>query len=122
MISKELLSAVLNEEIIHIFDIENNELRFNTNPNDYTNSINIHELAHMVKEWAMSYEYYIYSRCRIKNRGASVSAVAVVIKRTLFSIPNLNHSDIKSYNKDKTEPEAIFKAGEWLLKEITDDK
>lgn len=123
--SKELLSDVMGfhcdnismnetdieyyEYVSHkdVVDIEDKEFKI----------INIYELMHLMKEWAMSYEYYIYSRCRIKNRGASVTAIATTVKRTLFSIPDLSHTDIETYNKGKTEPEAVIKACEWILKE-----
>lgn len=112
MISKELLSAVLGREVKKVIKVEQKDviglltfkvLRFET-PYGDMRSISIHELAHKCKEWAMSkgyvlltvggmyyncYVHYTTNKSEWGNRANECSA--------------------------STEPEAIFKACEWVL-------
>lgn len=63
--------------------------------------INIYELAHKCKEWANNKEFHLWSmqnECQLE---------------TFKSSHNL---DIEHFMAD-TEPEAIFKACEWILKD-----
>ncbi len=89
MISEELLNEVMKEEFQSIYDGEM--------------SINIYELSHKCKEWA-----------NIKN---------YAIETTVFddgvSVRVHDHSLINMYmelDNVPTEPEAVFKACEWILK------
>lgn len=67
-------------------------------------SINTHELAHMVKEWAMTKGFILYS---------SVYGFECYIDGRKFT----DYQDVRFFSG--TEPEAIFKAGEWILKETS---
>jgi hypothetical protein len=114
--SKELLSAVLGVEVISVREIHlNRTLLYETYKLE---RINIHELSHMVKEWA-------------KNNGYSISSCLPIVTdeegNPVFNywymayVQNIETVDNMMPSKDfigRTEPEAIFKAGEWILKEI----
>ena len=103
MISKELLSAVLglhcgiksikNSEVIYWFDCIG-EIR--------EHSINIYELAHKCKEWAIKYSGWTL-QSYTNERGSGVCRIKV--------------GDGQEINKliASSEPEAIFKACEWIL-------
>ena len=110
MISKELLSEVLkntvyeeNDDIIKvIYDIKANEVVFWTDE-EYFNSVNIYELMHKCKEWASSLdgrEYWLQSW---------------IEQSPILAVCEVDYqSDNKGFTAD-TEPEAIFKACEWIL-------
>ena len=115
MISKELLSEILNnkkkydsnlyiEPIVRI-KYEGSGIKYNFSDGVINKSslmhdgeINIHELAHKCKDWAFVKHDYIISSY---NKGSESVATF--------------------YNKDfgvfcsETEPEAIFKACQWIL-------
>jgi len=99
MISKELLSEVLNVKVISI--------EVYTNGVDYyeehgsTIHINIHELTHKCKEWALTQNYIIKSF--ISDKGYAIIETKVGKDEII---------DLKISN---TEPEAIFKACQWIL-------
>ena len=102
MISKELLSAVLglhcgiksikNSEVIYWFDCIG-EIR--------EHSINIYELAHKCKEWALKHPYKVISK---PDNVPGLWEAYVNLSLTS------KHGEVAD-----TEPEAIFKACEWIL-------
>jgi len=106
MISKELLGKVLGGEVSEIDD---------NMPNEYSDdvlyiidghqtTINIYELAHKCKEWAANLQgkrYQLYSGFNRNNALCEVYSGA--IKQT--------DNEFES----ETEPEAIFKACQWIL-------
>ena len=101
MISKELLSEVINQNVKVIVLKENTV--FYQCEDGFDDLINIHELAHKCKEWALS----VYDSIDFMVYGRSQCDI------TIFTQPD----DIKyNFNAD-TEPEAIFKACEWILKD-----
>lgn len=103
MISKELLSVVLglhcgiksikNSEVIYWFDCIG-EIR--------EHSINIYELAHKCKEWAIKYSGWTL-QSYTNERGSGICRIKV--------------GDGQEINKliASSEPEAIFKACQWIL-------
>lgn len=103
MIGNELLSVVLglhcgiksikNSEVIYWFDCIG-EIR------EY--SINIYELAHKCKEWAIKYSGWTL-QSYTNERGSGICRIKV--------------GDGQEINKliASSEPEAIFKACEWIL-------
>ena len=106
-ISKELLSEVLNEEVLSIRPYIDNDpfyknvFMWECRKNTY-DTINIYELAHKCKEWLKS---------NVSNANSG------------FDNGHRNFCHIENYNiQDRfyadTEVEAIFKACEWILKEI----
>ena len=126
MISKELLSAVLKINRIQSIEAKEDMLLGNTNTflsiihlhsqgrafadTIQERSVNIHELAHMVKEWAYDNGYEISSK-KILSEGLWDSEVAWEHKEYKNWLSNDFEAD--------TEPEAIFKAGEYILEEIS---
>lgn len=131
MISKELLEAVLGVEVTNVRDtMYDNELRFETPDEElrrkfspYVPKINIYELGFKCKEWAFytykisvssfkSGSFYLKEFNQIKDN----SEYWVELDTASIDCEiNINDSGIfKSYS----EPEAIFKACEWILKEI----
>ena len=108
-ISKELLSEVYNFDIKDIIllgtDDVTYEVRFNGLKNGLKyNIINIYELAHKCKEWALSKECELLSCIRDEN-----TSLCDIYSDVL---------DCKFTHYANTEPEAIFKACEWILKEL----
>lgn len=71
----------------------------------YLDEINIHELAHMVKEWAYDNGYWIDSNLLFVSIGREGSKKV---------IKTLNGYDLKI-----KQPYLDFKAGEWILNETT---
>ena len=110
-ISKELLGEVLGYEVDAFLGISENEI-------DYTCckdkdigyediSINIYEFAFKCKEWAKSKDYYILSGYDDTNIPVSL----------------INHHygeggcSCDKYFETNTEPEAVFKACQWILEQ-----
>lgn len=112
--SKELLSEVLGHKIWKVMDCNMGTLRYCIYPNkedepsEYIFPINIYELAHMCKEWALSEGYYfsIYSfnfSCNTEQE---------------HRIRLLLGNEVVYWGNDscnETEPEAIFQACQWIL-------
>ena len=109
MISKKLLSEVLNENITRVDPrtTANNELFIeNNNGKELDIYINIYELAHKCKEWARLRSFHITSwitMTDVLNGGATVGHSIKDIKEQLIF--------------EDTEPEAIFKACEWIMEQ-----
>jgi hypothetical protein len=122
VISKELLSDVLGVKIIDCgtsstghFYVPENHIGYETSPFN-RNVINIYELAHKCKEWAISFQelpfevtqvYPIHYR-KNENREAYVSFCIH------WFYEKGKDGCMKSFIAD-TEPEAIFKACQWIL-------
>ena len=111
MISKELLSAVLGRVIT---DIEKDYFKFEPNCNDWRITarfdgfnqrffMNIHELAHKCKEWAKDKNYILKSFIG----GRSFCIIESLIGKEVVV-------DAKIAD---TEPEAIFKACQWIMEQ-----
>jgi hypothetical protein len=110
-LSKELLSEILQKEVVSIettmFGHFNISLK-----NDYGTEINRYQLAHKCKEWAKSLKcpplgYTIesslstYSGYKDSNAGGYRGNAVIPLERKGFFAP--------------TEPEAVFKATQWIL-------
>ncbi len=111
MINKELLSTVLGYEVFDALTkrLSNNCLFYRTNDeatirrhSPYLPSINIYELAHKCKEWTIKYSGWTL-QSYTNERGSGVCRIKV--------------GDGQEINKliALSEPEAIFKACEWIL-------
>lgn len=99
MISKELLSEVLGTDLTSLgkVSLEDAQLCLWDTLNDSPYMVwNIHELAHKCKEWAFNKMLFLSSG--FDTDGA-------------FCLDRMN---VKSFIAD-TEPEAIFKACQWIL-------
>ena len=112
MISKELLSQIENLDIFSVeFLDKENIIHICGNYKDteiHTEySINIYELAFKCKAWAHSNGYWLSVRLYEPN-GFNI---------VVFShIHSQLQKDLKEIN-DKTEPEAVFKACQWILEQ-----
>lgn len=116
--SKELLSEVLSKEFNFMFGISdistyNNLVQISFYETELCSmcglhQINIYELAHKCKEWAFDKEYSVY-------------ATQYKIDDGEWCIYVFKDKDMHDYGCDicdttfKTEPEAIFKACEWIM-------
>ncbi len=118
VISKELLREVLKDKKIEFVDIRDNQIWFAKTEKGamaWTWSdicINIHELAHKCKEWADGYGYTLKSFTADNYQGVSNGCCEFYYERTGKKVKDLK--DVC----EQSEPEAIFKACQWIL----DDK
>ena len=104
MISKKLLSKILEVKVLEepkMHLIRKQELCYWTTLGLV--EVNIHELAFKCKEWAWNKDYGIFSA--VSGKGAV--CMFGLRKQTIDSFKSLNGN---------TEPEAIFKVCEWILK------
>ena len=114
MISKELLSEVLNDKKILLSKndllIGDNVLLFDNQCN-YLVNINIYELSHKCKEWAFDKGYSLESAKRAvlgKDNKMTNAWICCGFTSTYEVLPNFTAT---------TEPEAIFKACEWIMEQ-----
>ena len=108
MISKELLSDVLGRDVDKVKGIEANTLIYGCAHSDgWYDEINIYELAHQCKEWALSKGY------------DTRSGFNSYLKCYFCDIyKDLIHQARYEYTTARTsEPEAIFKACEWIMEQ-----
>lgn len=102
MISKELLSEVLDDRSIDFIDRElrnGKKVGYFSNRDKEKKYINIHELAHKCKSWAISKEY----------------GMSVYTNTFGGCVVELDASfDIRDFHS-KSEPEAIFASCQWIL-------
>ena len=105
-ISKELLTKVLGEHC-RSYDVET-QLLFYTDEHDSSVwvELNIYELMYLCKEWARKHYYYLPSYTGALGGTCSIDYGTKTIEIIIGDDSNF------------TEPEAVFKACEWILKEI----
>ena len=96
MISKKLLGEVFSINVENDIILEHNIIHYEDI--GMRIEINIHELAHKCKVWALQYKYELLSGY-LSSRGY---VVVMEQRRTWYA---------------DTESEAIFKACEWILKQ-----
>ena len=108
MISKELLSSVLGLTVVKGLELEGTVLWYNgivniNNQPPYAKelNINIYELAHKCKEWALKHHYKVISK---PDNVPGLWEAYVNLSLTS------KHGEVAD-----TEPEAIFKACQWIL-------
>ncbi len=118
MISKELLSVVFDKEITEVEYCETckskildlvipESIVFRTKDNKYGMWRNVHDVANECKKWAYSQGYVLFSKIRLNSSLASC----------YFDVMG-KHDYEDDYHNDfraETEPEAIFKACQWIL-------
>ena len=118
MISKELLSVVLDIPLQHIrYNGTTNHYKifkenlFNWNSGDYGRwsnlEINIYELAYKCKEWSYTQGYILFSKIRLNSSLASCYFDTM----GKHDYEDGYHNDFRA----ESEPEAIFKACQWIL-------
>ena len=116
--SEELLSEILDieEGYIELARCDKDSTicyQYTRNANTEDESIeyhyvNIYELAHKVKEWAFRQGYYMSSGISFNTNLWWANATPKIGGETR----------LETFDADN-EPEAIFQAGEWILKDIT---
>ena len=108
MISKELLSEVLKQETRFIRYVANNtyEVHFEKPIRLKYIIINIYELAHKCKEWALRKNYILASESNTYGGICNMSISSIDID--VFY-------NIQSTTRANTEVEAIIQACEWIL-------
>jgi len=126
MISRELLSRVLNKEVIsYTFVKEYKGVKnfLSITCKDETCTINIYELANMCKEWIVKqikenlpYSPYVKTEV-ISPRSENRIYYFCELQSELFYIDKVNNVHFKRFMA-KTEPESVFKAGEYILEEL----
>ena len=115
MISKELLSEVIEikQNRIGILKQLKNEIQYSTS-GGYVSLINVYELAHKCKEWAVKqneeYINILNISSGVSNGGTKYCDMSLQLFDNEDNIDNIN----ERFTAD-TEPEAIFKACEWIL-------
>ena len=98
MISKELLSDVLDYEVYTVGVIDHQNNLWYGLPDGDKETINIHELAHKCKEWAWTHNYSVGSWKYVNGYQGQIALMG----------------KMRAFN-ESSEPEAIFKACEWIL-------
>jgi len=114
MISKELLDTVLRTNVQQDdYYLKNNFLSYSYCRSDnewISKEINIYELVHKCKEWAKYKGYYIHSSVGDASWGHFEFTPTAKIQSSRDGFLNIDSF------MGETEPEAIFKACEWILK------
>lgn len=108
IISKELLSEVLNLNITYI-ERCNNSIIYKISVYDREEEANIYELAHKCKKWAKSKEFIIHSSPTQK-----IEYTAIVQS---FDFNKFYYGQNQFYAL--SEYEAIFEACQWILDQRT---
>ena len=107
MTSKELLSAVYpidetTEIYVGVQESTGRVMWFGKEYNDCRSEIDIHRVAHKCKEWALSKNYILQSSIEIDCGYCEISYIILnQVKKVLITA--------------ESEPEAVFKACEWIL-------
>ena len=108
MISKDVLNKVLDVKATGYVQKDSNTLEYGYELNDaiHYHSINTYELAHKCKEWAFKTGWLFQIRT-----GSTLSVIDI-----------FNHKDqelnMRTQISADTEPEAVFKACEWVYRDI----
>lgn len=118
MISYELLDAVYpNDETEECHVGIQESVRFgdrvmwfgNGGADDCRSEIDIHRVAHRCKEWALSKNYILQSSIEIDCGYCEISYIILnEVKKVLITA--------------ESEPEAVFKACEWILEKMKENK
>lgn len=107
MISKELLKLVLpypQNEFVDFIKVNDEFIKYGARVQD---QISVYELAHKCKEWAVVNKYFNIATL------LDYSGYTCIIRQDPMTFLN---TELRF--KAKTEPEAVFQACEWILKEI----
>ena len=100
----EISRLVPNEHYIeYTYEVTGNPYNYITH-----DKINIYELAHKCKEWARDNEFFLRSFYDYEGAFCYISAPVWANKIDI----------IKTGFCSDTEPEAIFRASEWILEQV----
>ncbi len=106
MIKKELLEKVLGISIEKVLE-ENYHIAFRIHPDGQTVKINYYEFANKCKLWALNLDEYTIESGLTWGEGYV----------NLFGRYACSDSEPDEIFVEDSEPKAIFKACEWILKE-----
>lgn len=109
MISSDLLREVLKSDIEH-FSIHDNYLWIQIDGGYLNKTISIYQLAHKSKEWAFKQGYELFSRILSNDNQMSGNCLVIRVESDPETVLTITNAD--------TEPEAIFKACEWIRTQI----
>ena len=112
MISKELLSEVLNIKTDYLGYIDRSKNIEFRESQGFLKKINIYELAHECKQWAVSKGYSLYS-----GYDKLINKYGVYVNLLLLGDDEstIGGWDTEIYFIANTEPEAIFKAYQYIM-------
>jgi hypothetical protein len=110
MISILLAEAVLDQqgrisEVLH----SNTDVTLYGKQHEFLGTYNIYELAHKCKEWAFWNDYYVITKMRMPDIYRDCQKIDYG-----FEVYQQDNISEHSWWLD-TEPEAIFKACQWIL-------
>ena len=103
MISKKLLGAVFGNQVVTDISQSGNNIEYSID--GIPSRMNIYEVAHRCKEWANENDYTISSHHGWK---ISEATPTIGIKGNIMRMDTFTGT---------TEPEAVFKACEWILEQ-----
>jgi len=112
MISKELLKEVLGNRShsLKVYGINNQHFDVILNGRDFQDEkLNKHELANECKEWALTKGYEVHSNIGNNLTEKVKGYWKLCYERTGKPVKNM------MYETCESEPEAIFKACQWIL-------
>ena len=111
-IDNGLLSEILGEEVNETIILEGSILKYSYKYLGYA-EINIYELTHLCKEWALSKGYYLRAE----------QGINYYDKLQWVGFLNTDMNDGADYVEywNMTEPEALIKACEWLRNKIREE-
>jgi len=117
IISKELLSEVFNKEVTNILSETDSKVLKNHIVINFTNGdilkINIHELTYKCKEWALKENFRVSSQMIERGIKFSDGINGFIVVHTC------NREVFKA--RADTEPEAIFKACQWIYERLQNE-
>ena len=111
MTFKELMSEVLGVEVLY-YKVLDNTLSYQAKDKYQTQAINIYELAHKCKEWAVEKSYVLET----SYEGVNKHFGKYCICRVFFDGNKVYDNYTNSVDYEK-EVEAIFKACEWIMEQ-----
>ncbi len=117
MISKELLSAIFNIDCTEVESNGNTIYWYTREGGIARSNINVYELANKCKEWALKVKnknYYIWTGI---NHNSKWDVFVTEFKSLDTFEPVRDQAVFEPLGAKDTEPEAVFRACEWILKE-----
>ena len=109
--SKELLTEVFGERVTKVHTVTNNKLSYATGSDSYRD-VNIYELVHLMKVWAIQAPRFIeiFSATTVSGKGICcvVTEACGLEEVAMYE---------ESYIYGDTEFEAVTQACEWILKQ-----
>lgn len=108
-ISKELLRVVLNEAVLRLGSFNNPIIEIAVQRYSYREwlKINLHELQHKMKEWALKQGYELQSRLMSNDHIGIGNCLVIRAEPDPEEIQKIFNSD--------SEQQSVFDACQWIL-------